>query len=366
MKKLIAFVLCCTLLISLLSGCGGSAGKKVNIKVAMISGYEDITDLSYNQATYEACSEYCEDAGVVFSYFKADGGEDRDRVSAIEAAVKKGFNVLVMTGYAFAPALEQTVCEYPKVSFVALDMSIADFSEGYELPQNLYCAAYSVEILGFLAGYAAVKLGYVNIGFLGSMAVPEIVSYGLGFTQGVNSAAQGIEPQVRLNFAYANRFFGDSDITEVMDTWYQSGTQIVFACGSGMAECVSDAAVKTDGRMITADIDGSMTIYKKLIVTSAIKNFSATVKTALDAAAKGKFSQYGGKYQTLGIVSEDTNQNHVGLSSSTQFSDSFTEDDYKEILKQLNSGEITVNDNVSLKAEDFAENIILSDYGNLK
>ena len=40
-----------------------------------------------------------------------------------------------------------------------------------------------------MAGYAAVKLGYKNLGFLGGMAVPAVVRYGYGFVQGVDAAA---------------------------------------------------------------------------------------------------------------------------------------------------------------------------------
>ena len=52
------------------------------------------------------------------------------------------------------------------------------------LASNVYCAVYQEELCGYMAGYAAVKLGYTHLGFLGGMAVPAVVRYGYGFVQG--------------------------------------------------------------------------------------------------------------------------------------------------------------------------------------
>ena len=51
---------------------------------------------------------------------------------------------------------------------------------------------------------------------------------------------------------------------------------------------------------------------------------------------------------------------------STQFSDSFTEEDYYDLVADLFNGEITVSNDISLTASDFATDIALTDLGNLK
>ena len=43
---------------------------------------------------------------------------------------------------------------------------------------------------GYMAGYAAVKLGYRNLGFLGGQAVPAVMRFGFGYVQGINDAAE--------------------------------------------------------------------------------------------------------------------------------------------------------------------------------
>ena len=57
------------------------------------------------------------------------------------------------------------------MKFIALDVSAGDLGDGFEVPDNLYCAVYQEELCGYMAGYAAVKMGYTKLGFLGGMAV---------------------------------------------------------------------------------------------------------------------------------------------------------------------------------------------------
>ena len=182
---------------------------KVEYKVAMITDYGDITDQSFNQTTYEACKAFAEDNSIEFSYFKPAGDNTADRVAMIEKAVDEGFNVIVMPGYAFGGAIVEAAPEFPDVKFIALDVAAGDLletavakagetydytPENWDLNKyvdmsNVYCAVYQEELCGYMAGYAAVKLGYKNLGFLGGMAVPAVVRYGYGFVQGVDAAA---------------------------------------------------------------------------------------------------------------------------------------------------------------------------------
>ena len=106
-----------------------------------------------------------------------------------------------------------------------------------------------------MAGYAAAKMGYTKLGFLGGMAVPAVIRYGYGFVQGADAAAAKLEKTVSMKYAYGNQFFGDADITAAMDTWYADGTEVVFACGGGIYTSAVDAAKKVDGKVIGVDVD---------------------------------------------------------------------------------------------------------------
>jgi basic membrane protein A len=399
MKKFLALMLALVMALALVA-CGqqkepdvqepqGPTGTdEVTYKVAMITDYGDITDQSFNQTTYEACKAFAEANGVDFQYFKPAGDNTADRVAMIESAIDQGYNVIVMPGYAFGAAIAETAPKFEDVKFIALDVSAGDLGEGFVVPANLYCAVYQEELCGYMAGYAAVKLGYKNLGFLGGMAVPAVQRYGYGFVQGVDAAAAELElTDVKLNYAYGNQFFGDADITAAMDTWYAGGTEVVFACGGGIYTSAVDAAKKVEGaKVIGVDVDQAGVIanyaagegadaatvegYKALTVTSAMKGlYPATYDTLTDVIVNGNWEKYSAKIDTLGLVSaDDPAANYVQIPmESTQWADgAFTQDDYKALVKAMFDGTLTVSNDTTKAASDFATVITVEDLGNIK
>ena len=338
--------------------------------VAMITDYGDITDQSFNQTTYEACKEFCEANGVDFNYFKPAGDNTADRVAMIEKAIDEGYNVIVMPGYAFGEAIKETAESNADITFIALDVSAGDLGEDYVVPANLYCAVYQEELCGYMAGYAAVKLGYTKLGFLGGMAVPAVVRYGYGYVQGVDAAAKELDITVDLKYAYGNQFSGDADITAAMDTWYQGGTEIVFACGGGIYTSAAEAAAKVGGKVIGVDVDQKGIIDgnygEGMTVTSAMKGLAPTVKHLLSEVLAGNFANYGGKIDTLGLVSANPEENYVQIpTASTQFEDGkFTADDYAALVAAMFDGTVTVSNDIT--AMPAVTNVNVEDLGNLK
>ena len=380
---------------------------EVEYKIAMITDYGDITDQSFNQTTYEACKAFAEDNSIEFSYFKPAGDNTADRVAMIEKAVNDGFNVIVMPGYAFGGAIVEAAPEFPDVKFIALDVAAGDLletavakaGEAYDYTpenwdlnkyvdmSNVYCAVYQEELCGYMAGYATVKLGYKNLGFLGGMAVPAVVRYGYGFVQGANAAAADMGlTDVTINYIYGGQFFGDADITAVMDTWYQGGTEVVFACGGGIYTSAVDAAKKVDGKVVGVDVDQAGVIakyaagdgadeatiakYLDLTVTSAMKGlYPATYDTLNDVIVNGNWDKYVGKIATLGLVSgtdPEANYVQIPMGDGTQWSDSFTQDDYKAMVADMFDGKVTVSNDTKKAPTDFATAITVNDQGQIK
>ena len=413
MKKYLALLLALVMSLSLFA-CGKKEGDdnkdkdKTKYKVAMITDYGDITDQSFNQTTYEACKAFAEKNNIEFKYYKPAGDNTADRVAMIESAVEEGFNVIVMPGYAFGGAIVEAAPQHKDVKFIALDVAKGDLLEAgvakagekydftpdnWELEKyvdmsNVYCAIYQEELCGYMAGYAAVKLGYKNLGFLGGMAVPAVVRYGYGFVQGVDAAAAEMKlTDVKVNYIYGGQFFGDADITAVMDTWYNGGTEVVFACGGGIYTSAVDAAKKVSGaKVIGVDVDQAGVIakyaagegadqatidgFKALTVTSAMKGlYPATFDTLTDVIVKGNWDNYKGKIQNLGLVSgDDPTLNYVQIPmESTQWKDgAFTQDNYKAMVKEMFDGTLTVSNDITKAAKDFATVITVDDQGKIK
>ena len=363
MKKIVSIVLAVLMLLSV-------AAFAEDYRVAMITDVGTITDQSFNQTTYEAAKAWCEANGVDFTYYQPASDTDADRIAMIDKAVDEGYNVIIMPGYKFGPAIGEVQGEYSNIDFVALDVSEGDLG-GAELGSNVYCAVYQEELCGYMAGYAAVKLGYTHLGFLGGMAVPAVIRYGFGFVQGANAAAEelGNASDVTIEYVYGGQFYGDADITAYMDNWYQNlGVQVVFACGGGIYTSAAEAAQKVDGgKVIGVDVDQAAAIDgaygEGMTVTSAMKGLGATVDTLLSEISAGNFANYGGQVATLGLVGNDPAANYVQIAPSTQFGDGFTEADYADLVAKMFAGEVTVSNAIDAMP---ATTITVNDAGSVK
>lgn len=394
-KKLLSAILATAMVASLLVGCGSSAAAPAaepaateeaaeeetedaaateetetaeaagDYAVAMITDSGDITDQSFNQTTYESCVAFCEANGIDFNYYKPTDDSDEARIASTEQAIAEGYNVIVMPGYLFATTVAECAPTYPEVDFIVLDDSSA---EGLS---NVYEATYQEELPGYMAGYAAVKLGYKHLGFLGGMSVPAVIRYGYGYVQGANAAAEelGITDQVTVEYVYGGQFFGDADITAVMDTWYnEKGVEIVFGCGGGVYTSAAEIAQNCGGKLIGVDVDQAGTIDALygdgITVTSAMKGLAATVNTLLtETILNNNFAAYAGKVENLGIVSDNADENYVALAPSTQWAEGFTEADYNALVADMNAGKITVDNNTEAMP---TVAITVNDFGSIK
>ena len=385
MKKLLAVVLTIVMVLSVMA----VASADDEMRVAMITDYGDITDQSFNQTTYEAAKAWCDANGVDFTYYKPAGDSTAERVAMVEKADDDGYNVIIMPGYAFGGTIAEVAADYPDTKFVALDVAAGDILEAavtlhgetydynpdnwdmdeYVDLSNVYCAVYQEELCGYMAGYAAVKLGYEHLGFLGGMAVPAVVRYGYGFVQGANAAAEELEnDEVTIEYVYGNQFYGDADITAYMDNWYSNlGVEVVFACGGGIFTSAAEAAAKVDGKVIGVDVDQAALIDgnygEDMTVTSAMKGLGATVFTLLTEIKDGNWDEYAGKIETLGLVGEDPELNYVQIAPSTQFDEDFTEEDYEALVKRMYDGDIIVDNDIDEMPE---VEITVNDLGTVK
>ena len=408
MKKILSFLLVLVMVLSLVA-CGSEQPAEtkapaaennetkapvaeVEYKVAMVTDYGDITDQSFNQTTWEAVVKFGEDNGVETKYYKPTSNDTAGRVASVELAIAEGYNVIVMPGYAFGGTIAEVSGNYPDIKFIALDVAAGDLLEtavalkgesydynpdnwtltDYVHMDNVYCAIYQEELSGYMAGYAAVKLGYTKLGFLGGMAVPAVQRYGHGFVQGVDAAAKELGINVELNYVYGGQFFGDADITAVMDTWYAAGTEVVFACGGGIYTSAAEAAKKVGGKVIGVDVDQAAIIDgmygEGMTVTSAMKGLApTTIDTLTDVVINGNWAAYAGQIANLGLVSgDDASLNYVQIPvATTQFEDGkFTSDDYAAMVKAMFEGTLVVSNDIS--AIPATTNTTVNDQGSIK
>ncbi len=341
------------------------------MKVAMISCSGFFSDGGYNQTVYEACQLWCDNNGAELGYFKPTEESTEARIASIELAIEEGNNFIILPRDIFAGAIVEIAETNPDIFFLGLDVDEEDLqaaadangTQQYVCPANVLCVAFREEVAGYLAGVAAVRMGYRDLGFLGSVAIPEVTRYGYGFLQGADYAAGEIGVDVQVKFHYANQLESDENLTAFVDTWYREGTEVVFACGGNIHHSVAEAAATAGAKMIGADFDRSNSIDglygEGVVLTSAIKALDLIIELSLDRYCTDS-SSLGGEVSRMSLEGGPW-ETPVGLSESTQWNESFTEEDYSTLILELVHDLYSISDSYDPEVFPAVDHITIDD-----
>ena len=315
-------------------------------EVAFVTDVGQLKDKSFNQGTYDGVKLYAANNGLSYKYYQpANGSEatDDDRFAAMKAAVDNGAKVVVCAGYLQEAALRTAAKQFTDVSFVFIDgYPVGEEANVKDSPalKNIAGVAFKEEQCGYLAGYAVVKEGYTKLGFSGGGGGtnPACCRYGYGFVQGANAAAAEKDVQVEMNYSweYGSSFSASPELQTMANGWYQSGTEVIFACGGSMFQSITAAASANDGAVIGVDVDQST--QSDTVVTSAMKELSDAVEWSLAKVYDDTFSEIGGVATSLG-VEEDA----VGLPTDSWSLTNYTVEQYEEMYQKVKDGTLAVD-----------------------
>ncbi|WP_312642206.1 BMP family ABC transporter substrate-binding protein [Hydrogenoanaerobacterium sp.] len=355
MKRILAIILAVVLAVSMVA-CGApqtstpsesaapsesapaeSAGGDGKFELALITDIGTIDDKSFNQGSWEGLKKYAEEKNITHKYYKPSEKSTDAYLSSIELAVKGGAKVIVTPGFLFEEPIFIAQDTYPDVKFILIDGNPhnADYSE-FRTEKNTVGIVYAEEQVGYLAGYAAVKDGMTKLGFLGGMAVPAVVRYGYGFVQGADAAAKELglaDGSVSVNYHYTGGFDATPEAQTLAASWYQAGTEVIFACGGAVGNSAMAAAEQANGKVIGVDVDQSA--ESPTVITSAMKGLGVSVYDMIKAYYDGSFP--GGE----GLVFSAAN-NGISLPMENSKFEKFTQADYDALYKKLAANEIAI------------------------
>ena len=224
-------------------------------------------------------------------------------------------------------------------------------NEAGETLTNVAGIAFKEEQSGYFAGYAAVMEGYTKLGFSGGGGGtnPACCRYGYGFVQGANAAAAEKDVQVEVNYSwqYGSNFGSSPELQTMANGWYQSGTEVIFACGGSMFQSISAAAAANDGAVIGVDVDQST--ESDTVITSAMKELADAVQWSLAKVYDNTFSEIGGQATSLGVETDA-----VGLPTETWSMTNFTVEQYEAMYQQVKDGTLTVDDNYDNLEQEYS------------
>ncbi len=316
-------------------------------EIAMITDVGDLKDKSFNEGTWNGVKLYAAANNKTYKYYRpANGNEatDDDRYDAYIAAINAGAKVIVAPGFLQAGAMRKAAAEHPEVNFVFIDgfpLTERDSQDDPgEVLANVAGIAFQEEQCGYLAGYAVVKEGFTKLGFSGGGGGdnPACCRYGYGYVQGANAAAaeMGVNVEMRYSWEYGSNFSASPDLQNMMQGWYTTGTEIVFACGGSMFSSISAAAAANDGYVVGVDVDQSS--QSDTVVTSAMKGLEQSVNFALDKHFSDKWADVGGTGTSLGAKDDA-----VGLPTATWSMKQFAVADYEKLLAGIKDGSVSVD-----------------------
>lgn len=354
-KRLISLMMASVMMLGSLAACsqdngGGSDAGDDTFELALITDVGTIDDKSFNQGSWEGLEQYAKENNLTHKYYQPAEKTTDAYLASIDLAVAGGAKVVVTPGYLFEPAVFVAQTTYPDVQFILIDGSPnnGDYEGDFqaEVAGNTYAVFYAEEQAGFLAGYAAVKEGYTKLGFMGGMAVPAVVKFGYGFVQGAEYAAEelGIDA-IDVKYNYTGGFAATPEVQSRAASWFESGTEVIFACGGAVGNSVMAAAEAADGKVIGVDVDQSG--ESDTVITSSLKMLQKSVYDAIAAYYDGSFP--GGQTANLGADVEG-----VGLPMETSKFENFTQEDYDAVYALLAAGQIDLVANVDANGDEVA------------
>ena len=369
-KKVMSLLLTAAMAVTMLAGCGSSdegtadgntaaapeaaeaEGTEAAASDESTDGYElalvidvgTIDDKSFNQGSWEGIQRYAEESGVPCKYYKSAEATTDSFQETIGLAVEGGAKTIVCPGFLFEEPIYNMQNQYPDVHFILVDGEPHDADYNYETAANTMPILYQEDQAGFLAGYAAVKDGYTKLGFMGGMALPAVIRYGYGFLAGANYAAEemGISG-VEVTYYYTGSFDATPEAQTMAASWYNAGTEVIFACGGSVGNSVMAAAEASNGKVIGVDVDQSS--ESATVITSAMKMLSNSVYDAVKSVYDGSFK--GGETAVFNATNDG-----VGLPMETSQFTTFTQADYDAIFGQIVSGEITIDNDYEKEISD--------------
>ena len=309
-------------------------------QVAFITDVGQLKDKSFNQGTYDGVKLYAYQNGLSYKYYQPANGDqatDDDRYDAMKAAVEGGAEVVVCAGFMQGAALEKAAKEFTDTKFVFID----GWSLGLD---NVTGIAFKEEQCGYFAGYAVVKEGFTKLGFSGGGGGTNDACrrYGYGFVQGANAAAAELGVDVTMNYSwqYGASFSASPELQAMASGWYESGTEVIFACGGSMFQSIAAAASAEDCAVIGVDVDQSF--ESPTVITSAMKGIGEAAQQALKAAeTEDSWKAFIGEGTDAIVLGAA--EGAVGLPTATWSLEGWTVAEYEQMLADIVAGKVVVD-----------------------
>ncbi len=280
-------------------GRGAASGRFLACLAANTGG---IGDRSFNAASWQGlrAAQAAEPGTITVRYLPAASGSDY--TPNIDALVRRRCGIIVTVGLLMANDTAAAAKASPGQKFAIVDYA-------YRRPaRNIDALAFSTVQSAFLGGYLAAGMSKTGVvGTFGGQQLAPVTSYLDGYADGVQYYDARHHARVRVigwsekaqRGLFTDTFTGQASGRVAAQALISAGADVIFpvagSAGLSAARAVqaADAAAGRDKiTMEWADTDGCVSVpgYCRYFITSVTKNISQAVRTAVLAAARGRFT----------------------------------------------------------------------------
>lgn len=277
-----------------------------DVKFGFITGTGGLGDKNMNDAAY-AGLQNLENEGVEINIVEPGDASDFTNLQSLYAETGDYAAIFCVT-VDQTDALSKVAPQYPDQKFILIDSEV----EADNVTNVLFRSEETGFQLGVLAGLLEKEnaLDKLNdeqkIGFVGGQDIPIINSFAAGYEAGAKLA----NPDCEVEITYVGSFTDPSKATELTNSLYEDGSDIVFACGGGSGLGVFASAEKYDRYAFGVEVNQNGNAPDN-IIASGLRLWDAVMedvgKKAMDGSLEAGTLTYGLKEKTVEIGYEGSN-----------------------------------------------------------
>ncbi len=339
------------------------------VKVGLIVSAAGANDNGYNQFAIAGLNKAAEDFNIDIQVVDTSD----DVPGSLETLAGDGFDLIFSLEYNFAALITddgsgQSIAEkYPDTTFVVFNAFANTDENGDKIHDNVVEVLFNVNEASFLAGALAVLVNESNdvlftsddysftptsearaVGFVGGTQSDGITVFGYGFAEGVNYVAADLGVTYDLYETYAAGFGATQENYNTINSYYDSGVNVVFAAAGGVSTNMKNAAA--DNGKLAIDVDANQDAsVPGSVLTSVLKNTDVSVYDLVDkyingTAIGGQEYFYDLNSGATGITDLATIEGYISDSTAAQEKWQEIKDEIAQIKADISDGTIDVTD----------------------
>jgi len=307
----------------------GAAAHAADVRPAVIYDLGGKFDRSFNQASYEGAERFKAETSIAYEEFELQN--DAQREQALRRFAERGHNPIIVTGFAYATAIDTVAQEFPDTSFVIID-------EEVDQP-NVRSVKFSEQEGSYLVGLLAAMASKTGkVGFVGGMDIPLIQKFACGYVQGVK--ATNPDAQVFQNMTGTTGAAWNDPVRggELAKAQMGQGADVIYHAAGGTGVGVLQAAA--DAGKLGIGVDSNQDyLHPGNVLTSMLKRVDLATYDAMMDVRNDSFTP---GLQVLGLA-----QDGVGYSVD-EYNEKLITPEMKAAAEaakaKIISGEIAVHD----------------------